>query len=169
MSFKVRWWFTLIPAMVLMTSASVFGQEGAARSTGRNVSAMRLTTLPGLPTCALGSVQNGDPSKGSSVIFARIPDGCTIPWHWHTPNENVMIVSGVARIEMKESALSLRAGGFALMGSHHTHQFRCLQACQLYIYSDAAFDIHYVNSEGAEIAPADAMKAVRETAATGMK
>ena len=81
-----------------------------------------------------------------------------------------MVVSGIGQMEMKEGKpLTLRAGGFALMASHHVHQFRCEQACQLYIYSDVAFDIHYVNKQGNEISPAEALKAVKETAATEMK
>jgi len=81
-----------------------------------------------------------------------------------------MLVSGVGRMEMKDGKpLTLRAGGFALMASHHVHQFTCQRACQLYIYSDVAFDIHYVNKDGNELSPADAMKAVKETAATEMK
>lgn len=162
------WLFTLL--LILFVSASALGQESAGESAGRNVMVMKLMTIPGLPTCAKRSVQSGDPTKGSSIIFAKIPAGCSIPWHWHTPNERVMIVSGVARMEMKDGKpLTLRAGGFALMASHHVHQFRCQRACQLYIYSDVAFDIHYVNKQGDEVPPAEALKAVREKAATGMK
>jgi len=161
-----RWLFTL--ALVLFVSVSA--QEVSAQSAGSNVAEMKFTTIPGLPTCAKGSVQNGDPSKGPSIILAKIPAGCAIPWHWHTPNEHLMLVSGVAHLEMKDGKpLTLRAGGFALMAAHHIHQFRCQQACQLYIYSDVAFDIHYVNPQGSEISPADAMKAVKEKAATEMK
>ncbi len=81
-----------------------------------------------------------------------------------------MIVSGVARLDMKDAkSLTLRAGGFAMLPSHHVHQFRCQQACALYIYSEVAFDIHYVNAQGIEIPPADALRAVKEKAATEMK
>lgn len=157
--------FTL--SLILFVSVSALGQE---MSGGRNVAEMKITTIPPLPTCARGSVQSGDPTKGASIIFAKIPAGCTIPWHWHTPNEHLMIVSGVARLEMKDGKpLTLRVGGFALLSSHHVHQFRCEQACQLYIYSDVAFDIHYVNRKGDEISPSEAMKAVKEKAATEMK
>ena len=160
-----RWLFTL--ALILFVPA--FAQEASAQSAGTNVAEMKFTTIPGLPTCAKGSVQNGDPSKGPSIILARIPAGCSIPWHWHTPNEHLMLVSGVARLEMKDGKpLTLRAGGFALMAAHHIHQFRSQSACLLYIYSDVAFDIHYVNPQGSEISPADAMKAVKEKAATEM-
>ena len=159
-------WSTVILALTLFISSSAQGQETA----GRNVSEMKFTTIPGLPTCAKGSVQNGDPTSGPSVILAKIPAGCSIPWHWHTPNEHVMIVSGLGRLDMKDGKpLTLRAGGFALMASHHIHQFRAVRDCLLYIYSDVAFDIHYVNAQGSEISPAEAMKAVREKAATEMK
>jgi len=81
-----------------------------------------------------------------------------------------MIVSGVARLDMKDAkSLTLRSGGFAMLPTRHVHQFRCQQACSLYIYSDVAFDIHYVNAAGTEISPADALRAVKETAATEMK
>ena len=169
MSIRGQFWlFTL--SLILLMSASAQGQEMAGQSAVRNVVQMKFATVPGLPTCAKGSVQSGDPTKGPSIIFAKMPAGCSIPWHWHTPNEHLMIVSGVARLEMKDGKpLRLRAGGFALMPSHHVHQFRCERACQLFIYSDVAFDIHYVNKQGNEISPLEALKAVRETAATEMK
>ena len=164
------WWATSVLSMMLFIAASTQGQEMVGQSSGRNVTAMKLTTIPGLPTCVKGSVQSGDPTKGASIIFAKIPAGCSIPWHWHTPNEHVILVSGVGRMEMKDGKpLTLRAGAFALMASRHVHQFSCLQACQLYIYSDVAFDIHYVDGQGKEISPADALKAVKEKAATEMK
>lgn len=168
MSIRGRFcWSTL--ALVLLMAASAHGQE-MGQSSGRNVAQMKLMTIPGLPTCAKGSVESGDPSKGSSVIFAKIPAGCSIPWHWHTPNEHVMIVSGVGRMDMKDGKpLTMRAGAFALMASRHVHQFRCQRACQLYIYSNVAFDIHYVDAKGNEISPQDAMKAVKQTVATEMK
>ena len=169
MSIRGKFWlFTL--SLILFISASARAQEMVGQSGGRNVVEMKLVTIPSLPTCALGSVQSGDPTKGPSVIFAKMPTGCSIPWHWHTPNEHLMIVRGVARLEMKDGKpLTLRGGGFALMPAHHVHQFRCARACQLYIYSDVAFDIHYVNGKGKELSPSEALKAVRETAATEMK
>lgn len=167
MSIKGRFWL-LTACLSLLVVVSAHGQE--MTSSGRNVAEMKLTTIPGLPTCAHGAVQSGDPTKGPSIIFAKISTGCSIPWHWHTPNEHVMIVSGVARLDMKDAkSLTLRSGGFAMLPTHHVHQFRCQQACSLYIYSDVAFDIHYVNAQGNEISPADALKAVRERAATEMK
>lgn len=125
--------------------------------------------VPGLPACTLGAVQSGDPAKGPSIVLARMATGCTIPWHWHTPNENLMMVSGVGRVDMKDGEpLTLRSGGFAAMPSGHVHQFHCDSSCILFVYSDSAFDIHYVNEDGKEIPPLEALKAV-DGAATRME
>ena len=51
------------------------------------------------------------------------------------------------------------------MPSRHIHKFRCANTCVVYISSDAAFDMHYVNAEGKEISPDEALKAVKETVA----
>lgn len=145
---------------------SLAGVALAQQPMGHNVADMKLGAVPGLPTCATGSVASGDPTKGPSIIYSKLAAGCTIPWHWHTPNENLIIVTGTARMEMKDGKpLTLRAGAYALMPSHHVHQFSCPTGCTLYVYSDAAFDIHYMNAAGSEISPDDAMKPFKETAA----
>jgi quercetin dioxygenase-like cupin family protein len=142
----------------------------AGKGAGQNVAEMKFVTVPGLPTCASNSVQSGDPTKGPSIILAKVATGCVIPWHWHTPNEHLMIVSGVTRLEMKDGKpLTLRTGGFAKLPSRHVHQFRCERNCLFYIYTDAAFDIQYVDAEGKEISPTEALKAAKETVATEMK
>ena len=165
MSFQGRSFLLVVISLVFAGAA--FGQMG---SFGHNVADMKFTTIPPLPTCATGSVQNGDPSSGPSFIHARAQSGCTIPWHWHTPNEHLVIVSGVARIDMKDAkSVILRPGGFAKLESKHVHKFHCVSTCQFYVYSDMAFDLHYVDKAGTEITPADALKAVKETVATSMK
>jgi len=162
-------WAAFCLSAFLFVADSARAQEMSAQP-GTNMTAMKFVNIPPLPTCTRASVVSGDPAKGPSIILAKATTGCTIPWHWHTPNEHVMIVSGAATLQMKDAKpVSLRAGGFALMPAHHVHQFRCLRACALYIYSDAAFDIHYVDKQGNEISPASATKAVREKAATEMK
>lgn len=150
---------------VLCFTASARGQD-APRSAGHNMSDMHFTSVPGLPTCSTGSVQHGDPAKGPSIILAKLTAGCMIPWHWHTPNEHLMMVAGIGRAEMKDGkSITLRAGGFALMPSRHVHQFLCEKACEFYVYSDATFDMHYVDGKGQDVSPDEALKAVKETAA----
>ena len=160
-------WLAGLLALPVVTAAS--GQE-APYSTGRNVADMKFAPVPGMPTCATASVQTGDPTKGPSILLARMAGGCVFPWHWHTPNENLMVVGGSGRAEMKDGkAFTLKAGGFAQMPSKHTHQFRCAKACLLYVYSDAAFDMHYVDADGKDISPAEALRKVHEIAAAASK
>jgi hypothetical protein len=81
-----------------------------------------------------------------------------------------MIVSGTIRVETRdEKPLTLRPGGFAVMPSRHVHQFRCTTSCTLFVYSDTAFDIHYVDARGKAVSPDDALKAVGEIAVKPMK
>jgi quercetin dioxygenase-like cupin family protein len=148
---------------VLIASTTQFASADdkmvfAARSTSKFVN------LPSLPACTSASVQNGDPSKGGSVILAKATSGCVIPWHWHTPTEQVMLVSGSANVDMKDgSPTSLHAGDYISLPSKGVHQFTCTAACSLFIISDAAFDMHYVDAGGKEIPTDEAIKAKSKT------
>jgi quercetin dioxygenase-like cupin family protein len=138
----------------------------AAQPMGHNVAEMKFGEVPGVPTCTTGAVQSGNPMNGAFIILAKVPPKCSIPWHWHTANENLMIVSGTARIDVKDGkSMTLQSGGFATMPAHHVHQFRCTTSCKFYLYSDGAFDIHYVDGKGTEISPDDALKGLKEKAA----
>jgi len=153
-------------ALTVALAAGAYGQQ----MSGTNLADMKFTWLPPLPTCAKGSVASGDPTKGQSIIIAKLASGCVIAWHWHTPDEHVMMGSGVGKMEMQGSKpVTLTSGGFAMMPANHIHQFTCIKACQLFIYSNVAFDIHYVDKAGKEISPAEALKAVKEIPATEMK
>jgi len=151
----------LIAVLPLLAQAQDMANQPAAR----NLKDIKLTNFPGLPTCTVGAVVSGDPSKGPSVIVAKLAAGCVIPWHWHTGNEQLMFVSGTARYEAKDGKpATVTAGGFVQNPGHHAHQLRCTSACALYVNSDAPFDIHYVDAQGKELTPDAALKAVGEKA-----
>jgi quercetin dioxygenase-like cupin family protein len=161
--------FTL-PIIFVLSGLSFAQGMNSMTMAGRNIADMKFVTLPPLPTCAKGSIASGNPMSGESLIVAKITAGCVIPWHWHTPTESVMVASGVARMDMKDGKPStLRTGGVAIMPANGIHQFTCLQACTIFIQSNVAFDIHYVDKQGKEINPAGALKAVNEKPASEMK
>jgi quercetin dioxygenase-like cupin family protein len=141
---------------VLVCLLAVRAEDGVMRKMADN----QFAPMAGMPQCVTLAVQSGDPSKGGSTIVFKASPGCVIPWHWHTPTEQVMIVSGSAKVEMKDMGKTqvLGAGGYALMPSKHVHQFTCTTACSAFVVSDAAFDIHYVDAKGSEIAPDAALK-----------
>ena len=71
----------------------------------------KFAPFPNIPECAKGAVLHGDPNQGASTILVKSTGACTIPSHWHTPNEQVMIATGSARLEMKgEAAQRLTTG-----------------------------------------------------------
>lgn len=156
-----HWWSAIVVILVISLTGVAAADE--MHPVARNMNSVKFVNFPAFPTCAPGAVQSGDPAKGPSIILAKGSAGCVVPWHWHTPTEQLMIVSGKARLEAKGgTATILRAGGFAVMPSHHVHRFACVTDCVLYIYSDTAFDIHYVDAAGNELAPEAALKAVKE-------
>jgi quercetin dioxygenase-like cupin family protein len=116
------------------------------------------------PDCFTISVERGDPSKGASVILAKFAPHCVAPFHWHTPSETVMIVSGALEVQMKgDKAMVSHAGDFVYMPPKHVHRATCTGAgpCTVFLTSDAAFDIHWVDADGKEISLEDAMKAAK--------
>jgi len=169
MKSRNRIWFAVVClATFLLMTAVAQAQDMSGQAT--NMAGMKFVMVPPAPTCAKVAVASGDPSKGPSVLLLKSATGCVIPWHWHTANENVMIVSGAGSLQMKGGMpVTLTAGGFALAPSQHAHHFKCVRTCTIYLYSDAAFDLHYVDKNGTEIQPADALKAYREKPATEMK
>lgn len=143
--------------LVGLATASLQAQDKIVYA-GRATS--KFVNFPGLPTCLTGSVQNGDPTKGPSVLLAKAGTGCIVPWHWHTASEQLMIVTGTGKAEMKEGKpTTLHAGDYLSLPGKGVHQFTCVAACTFFIVPSGAFDIHYVNAEGKEISPDEALKA----------
>ncbi len=121
----------------------------------------KFINMPVLPQCMTVAVQHGDPSKGPSVLLLKFKAGCVVPWHWHTANENLMLVSGTARAEMKgEQPISVRSGDYVYLPGKSVHQFTALTAVTMFDVPDGAFDIHYVDPSGNEIPPDKALASI---------
>ena len=146
---------------VFVVLAVGFVQKGLAQDEPSVVplASSKFQAVPNTPACLTGAVQHGDPKTGAAVLLAKLTAGCVVPWHWHTQNENLIMMSGKGRIEMKGGAArSLVAGDYFFMPSGHQHQFTCVTACTFFNIIDRAFDIHYVDADGKEITLEQAMK-----------
>jgi len=120
---------------------------------------LSFSTPPGLPPCVKTAALKGDPAKGAAVVFAKTTAGCRVPWHWHTATEQLLFVSGTGIIEMKDGRpLRLQTGAYTVLPGHHLHEVMCVLACTMFVLSDGAFDIHYVDQAGNEIPPEQALK-----------
>jgi quercetin dioxygenase-like cupin family protein len=151
----------LVGLSVLLIPSALYSQD-QPQPVVHSQAAMKLATLPNVPSCVTAAVESGDPTNGPSVILMRFAAGCAAPWHWHTPDEVVMTVSGTLRVDMKDAPKPayLHAGDYAMAPSHHIHRARCVGAapCLIFLQSAAAFDIHYVNGAGNEIPLSEAIK-----------
>jgi quercetin dioxygenase-like cupin family protein len=138
----------------------------AAQSTSlqpkiENAKDMKFATIPNVPTCFTGAVEHGDPSSGPSTFFIKGTKGCDVPMHFHSSTEQLIMVNGTARAQMKgDRPRILRAGGFAIAPSRHPHHVTCTSACKFYVVSDGPFDVHYIDDGGTEISFEQAVSAV---------
>ena len=96
--------------------------------------------------CLSSAVEAGDPAAGHSTWILKAPSGCVVPWHSHTAEEQLIIISGTVVAEMTDRAPTrLGPGGFAMMESHMPHQFSCQgkAACLMIVTFDRAYDIYW--------------------------
>ena len=113
---------------------------------------MKFTPIPDMPGCASAAIVRGNPRFGPAWVLLKLASGCRVPWHWHTANETLVVISGRGSVEMKDGPpLPFVPGAYASLPSHHQHRASCSRTCLLFNGADAAFDIHYVDANGEEI------------------
>jgi quercetin dioxygenase-like cupin family protein len=75
-----------------------------------------------------------------------------VGWHYHTAEEQLVVIRGLVLTEMDGMASStLGPGGFALMPSKKHHQFSCRSDsdCLMMVSFDRPYDIFWVK-EGSD-------------------
>jgi len=152
-----------VGALVLALWAVAAGRANAADERQMTTASPRIakfTTVPGLPSCATVAMLRGNPRTEASVVFVKLAPDCRVPWHWHTANEEILVVSGAGELAMKDGKpLQFQPGAYASLPSHHAHEAHCFTTCVFTSIADGAFDIHYVDEAGTEISEEQAMKA----------
>ncbi len=161
--------FALAGLSLLVLLASALITPLAAQSPDQMpyaaLASTKFMTLPVLPSCMTISAQRGDPMKGAAVLLLQVKSGCVVPWHWHTANENLMMVSGKGKSEMSGGAHTMAMGDYLYLAGRQVHQFTCISSCLVFDVIDEAFDIHYVDAEGQEIPVEQALKPTANPAA----
>ncbi len=97
--------------------------------------------------CLEGALENGDPNTGPSTFLLRAAPNCLVPWHYHTAEEQLIVVSGDVEAGMDGiSPRVLQAGGFAMMPGKEKHWFSCKSKdrCLMFVTFDRAYDIFWV-------------------------
>jgi quercetin dioxygenase-like cupin family protein len=146
--------------LLLIGLASLLASQDTGAMGVASPAKSKFVNLPGLPTCMRVAVLHGDPSKGPATLLLKFAPGCSIPWHWHTAAENLILASGAATAQMKDGQpMTMKAGDYLYLAAKGIHRFTANTAVYLYDMPDGAFDIHYVDDAGNEIPPDKALAA----------
>jgi quercetin dioxygenase-like cupin family protein len=160
--------------LVGLTAVAIIGlpRHLAAQGTENNpivsaAASAKFGAVPNTPECFTVAVERGDPGAGASVLLAKFAPGCVAPFHWHTPSETAMLVSGSLELQMKDDkAFVAHHGDFVYLPGRHVHRATCVGAapCLVFLSSEAAFDIHWVDAAGQEIPLEAALKNAKAAA-----
>jgi quercetin dioxygenase-like cupin family protein len=96
--------------------------------------------------CLMSAIETGDPKTGRSTLILKAPSGCVVPWHSHTAEEQLVVITGKVISEMLDhTPARLGPGGFAVMGSRMPHQFTCVArlGCLMIVAFDSPYDIFW--------------------------
>lgn len=102
------------------------------------------------------AVLHGDPAKPNADIFFRVPGGMTVPRHWHSSAERMVLVAG--RLEVSydgQPPVTLQPGMYAYGPAKLPHSAVCAPgaACVLFIAFEGPVDAVPTDAGHAQPAP----------------
>jgi quercetin dioxygenase-like cupin family protein len=104
----------------------------------------------GKPECLVDALENGDPDTGPSTFIMKATEGCVVPAHYHTAEEQLIVVRGEVLTGMEGmSEGTLGPGGFAMMPGKAVHWFTCKSkdGCLMFVTFDRKYDIVWVKDK----------------------
>jgi quercetin dioxygenase-like cupin family protein len=132
-----------------LAGAPVSAQEIPLARTAKDAQLKWAPCPPFLPKGCQISVLHGDPTKNNADIFFKVPANSTIPRHWHTSAERIVLVSGELHVTYDgHKTAVLKPGTYAYGPPKLSHKAECKNAgpCILFIAFESPVDA--VASEG---------------------
>lgn len=109
---------------------------------------------PALPAGAEAAILAGDPSTAGQpfTVRLRLPDGYTIPPHWHPVDEHVTVLGGTLMMGLGEkldaaAMRSMPAGSFGLMPKEVRHFAKARGETTIQVNALGPFEVTYVNPD----------------------
>ncbi len=133
-------------ALLFLAAAASLSSQSQHRGVVRPLSDVRIEQDAD-SKCLEGALENGDPNTGPSTFILRAAPNCLVAWHYHTAEEQLIVVSGDVEAGMDGiSPRVLQAGGFAMMPGKEKHWFSCKSkdSCLMFVTFDRAYDIFWV-------------------------
>ena len=91
---------------------------------------------PFMPEGCNIAVLHGDPSKENADVLFRVNGKSSIPNHWHSSAERMVLLSGKMEVTYKgESTSTMKLGNYAFGPAKKPHTAKCVSKdpCVLYI------------------------------------
>lgn len=142
----------LISGLIMTFAFDAAGQTDQAKVVTPDQLAFQ--PMEGVPSCMTSNAIQGDPATGAATMVLKLTAGCSIPMHWHSAGEQVVMIKGNGLLQVKdEAAQNTSPGTYGMLMAKHPHRFACGAdgECLVYLFSDGKFDIHWVDAQGAEI------------------
>lgn len=98
------------------------------------------------------AVLHGDPGKANADLFFRLPPDFTVPRHWHTSAERMVLISGELQVTYDgQQAVTLKPGMYAYGPARRPHSARCGAgtSCVLFIAFEQPVDAEPMAAEPA--------------------
>jgi quercetin dioxygenase-like cupin family protein len=106
---------------------------------------------PFLPNGCAIAVLHGDPAKDNVDVFFKVPAKSTIPIHWHTSAERMVLVAGELHVTYDgQKMVILKPGTYAYGPAKRTHSGFCASSdpCVLFIAFESPLDAFPVEDKG---------------------
>lgn len=135
--------FLLAPLAMVVAASAVPSAQAPHQGVVTPLASAKLES-DGQPACLKGALENGDPDTGPSTFLLEAAPGCEVPAHYHTAEEQLMVVRGDVSTGMDGmSDQTLGPGGFAMMRGKAMHWFSCQSkgACLMFVTFNAKYDI----------------------------
>jgi quercetin dioxygenase-like cupin family protein len=97
--------------------------------------------------CLKSALENGNPDTGPSTFLLKAPPGCRVAAHYHTAEEQLIVIQGSVLTGMQGMrSVTLTAGGVAVMPSKAVHSFSCIgkDPCLMVVTFNQKYDIVWV-------------------------
>ena len=99
--------------------------------------------------CLQSALENGNPDTGPSTFLLKAPAGCRVAAHYHSSEEQLIVIQGNVLTGMKGMhSVTLSAGGFAVMPAKAVHWFSCSgkDPCLMAVTFSQKYDIVWVDA-----------------------
>lgn len=117
--------------------------EQALTRTARDAQLQWGPCPPFLPQGCGIAVLHGDPAKDNVDVFFKVPAKSTIPLHWHTSAERMVLVAGELHVDYDgQKKAVLKPGTYAYGPAKRPHKGFCASAvpCVLFIAFESPLD-----------------------------